>query len=395
MSFIKKTVKEVAALSDTEFLEYQEQKDAFETKRMNNIESAIKEQGLFLTKNKGAINAPIKDNSMIQLNGQDVQEATKSLNTQRNNSAEIGIPVNKLDNSNMVTGQLFAPVQAGVDSMVQPSVTIRQLFRNVPFDTEYYKYVYVSAETKNAEGVLCAAPTSDSEKTFTVATKPTVKIKATAVSCWDFITDVTFSEQEIQLLLNDAVTQKEDSELVLGTDTDVSPASLTSVSTVFDGTDPNYIAKIQAANIVDLITTMGAKIGSVSGGPSRKSFMADTCVLNLEDWHLLATLKKDTDTNYLQYRDTSVGGMYLINGIKIVYSSSVVKNTLFVFDSRQGEIIYQPKGTVLSAHWKDHEADLMGYKFYERLNLLVKPNNTAAFLKCEDITGALSSLTSA
>jgi len=353
------------------------------------LKSALKIQGLALRKLQGQdLSEPIKTNNMINIDKSDVVEATKSL--KNNRTSEINIPVVKMDNSNMVSGALFAPVSAGVDSKVQPTVNIRELFKQTPFNTQAYKYVYVSDENKTAEGVLCTKPSADSDKTFTVATKETVKLKATAVSCYDLLTDVDFANSEITTLLQDAVTQKEDTELVNSTDTATSPASLESVSTAFDGTDVAYAGLVQDANLIDLITVMATKIGTRTD--KRKGFKANTVVMGLEDFTLLASLRKNADNDYLQYRQTMQGDVILINGLSIVYSDAVAKGKMYVFDSTQGEVIYQPEGSVMAMHWRDFDADLMGFKFYERIQLLIKPNNVGAFLKCESISTAISNL---
>jgi hypothetical protein len=101
-------------------------------------------------------------------------------------------------------------------------------------------------------------------------------------------------------------------------------------------------------------------------------------------------LKKDGENNYMFDSETGA-----IAGLAIVEDNNLADNTLVVGDGRYGTI-YEKGGVVLSEGYSGTQfvEDIKTLKARVRLLFLIRNVDKTGFLKCTDITTALTTLAS-
>ena len=294
-------------------------------------------------------------------------------------------------------GSDFAQMRAGVIDKPVRAPRFRQIFGTIPLSTEVYKYVEQDSVVRDAQNVAnCTAiTTSLTKETLLVSSIEPVKVKDMIKACIDFLDDYAFMQSRINKLLNESVTLQVDEQVLLGTGIAPEMNSIDSVASEFSAANPILVLtlKIQAANFVDLILGMATQIAMLG---LENSFRPNIAVVNLGDWFIDVASAKDLNNNYLDSRITRVGPSLMIGDLEIITSPIVAANTCYVFDSSQGEILDRRQLVVDVAfeNGTDWESDIVALKGSERLNFLV-PNELAnAFMKCSDVTTAITAITS-
>ena len=151
-----------------------------------------------------------------------------------------------------------------------------------------------------------------------------------------------------------------------------------------------FTGAFQSATLAELTASMKAQIFTFG---AENSWDADTIVMNYNDF-VKFMHQKNTDNDYL-LPNFVMQGDGVLNGMKIITSPLVVPNTLYVFDSSKGEILDR-QGATLEMSYENNdnfEHEIVTLKVIERLQFHVANINQNAFMKCTNITTALTALT--
>ena len=294
------------------------------------------------------------------------------------------------------TGQLDQ-VSTRVNDIVKKQVTIYDLFEKVPLSAESYSYPVQTSVVRDAKGVaLCSKSFSSlTKEEIGMERKSYVKLKDTIDVCRDFVEDYPFMVNRARTLLNDSISFKRDTELLLGTDTATSTNSIDAVASEFDANnvDAPIGATIQDANYVDLIlgsATQMKVLGKLS------NFRANLVLVDEMDWFKFVESKKDANNNYLDNRVVAVGdGSFVINNLRVLPHVDVPANSFYIMDSTKGYILDRKDITLeLSnengTNFVDEFTTMM---VTTKLQFIVELNHANAFMKCSDVATALTAIT--
>lgn len=276
---------------------------------------------------------------------------------------------------------------------------LRDLFPTVNTSLEYIKYIDQETVVRDAKNVASgAASTHTSKVTWKERSIQIVNVRDLVDVPIDMLSDYDFVEGELRNMLDINVQLKVDSGLLSGTGVAPELHSIGEIASEFDatntlgGTITPFNGTIQAPNIFDLVIAMTAQIIALG---KDGSFMPNVVCFNTIDRYK-ALLIKDKDDNYLMPPFvTRVGGKeYNIDGMMVRSNPDVAANSVWVFDSMKGTI-YQRKAAVAEISYENasnFETETATMKVYERLNLLIRNVNANAFMKCTDVSTALSIL---
>jgi hypothetical protein len=292
-------------------------------------------------------------------------------------------------------GSDFAQMRAGIIDQPVRAPKIRSLFPTTPVSTEYFKYVEQDSVVRDADNVAkCAAVTSNTKETLLVSSITTKVVKDMIDFCRLFVSDYPFMQTRINRLINQSLSLRVDSQLLLGDGAGENITGIDTYSSEFSAANVACVltTSIQAANMVDLILGMQTQIIELG---QQEGFDPNVVLVNKCDWFKEVESLKDLNNNYLDSRVQMVNGTPFIGGMMVVWTPIVVQETLYVMDTTKGEIIDRQQVEIEVAfenkdNWEKEIATLKGL---ERLNLLV-PNEWAnAFMKCTDVPTAITSIT--
>lgn len=287
----------------------------------------------------------------------------------------------RTDYATFLQGTVFKPVRA---------TRIIDLFRRVPVSTEYVKYREENVVTRDAKVVVaCATSTSNTKKTWVTRTVQIQKIRDFVDVCLDMIEDYAFVASEVEQLVNQSVKLKEDSEILLGAG-DI--LSIDAIASEFDAANvlAPYTGAFASATLAELTAAMKAQIYTFG---QENSWNADTIVMNYNDY-VKFMHQKNSEGDYL-LPNFVMSGDGVLNGMRIVTSPLVTANTLYVFDSTKGEILDR-QGATLEMSYENNdnfEHEIVTLKVVERIQFHVAQINQDAFMKCSNITTALTAIT--
>ncbi len=295
----------------------------------------------------------------------------------------------------ITSGSDFAQMRAGIIDQPVRAPKIRSLFPTTPVSTEYFKYVEQTSVIRDAQNVAkCAAVTSTTKEELTVSSITTKVVKDMIDFCRMFVEDYPFMQTRINRLINQSVSLKVDSQLLLGDNTGENLAGVDYYASEFAANNSacDISASIQAANMVDLLLGMQTQIIELG---QQEGYDPNVVLVNKCDWFINVESLKDLDNNYMDSRVTMIGGTPYIGGMMVVWSPIVVQNTVYVMDSTKGEIIDRMSIEIdvafeNSDNWEKEIATLKGL---ERLNLLVPSEWQNAFMKCTDVETAIDAIT--
>lgn len=269
---------------------------------------------------------------------------------------------------------------------------IRDLFRKVPVSTEYVKYREENTVTRDAKVVIaCATSTHNTKKTWVLRTVQIQKVRDMVDICIDMLEDYDFVESEIRQLVEESVKLKSDAEMFNGTGDILSIDDLAS-----EFAANNVLAPFDGANgfdsptLAELTAAMKAQIYTFG---QENAWNADTILMNYNDWVRFQHAKNSLGDYLLPNFVYTNGGV--LNGMRIVTNPLVEPNTLYVFDSTKGKVLDRKMLTVeFSYENKDNfEHETVTVKAVERLQFHVAQIERDAFMKCSDITAALTAIT--
>lgn len=332
--------------------------------------------------------APAKRKSLVDLLSEKadrIKEVVKS----GKGKVEIALKAQQ-DPTDIGTRDDYATFLAGTIKKPVRATRIIDLFRRVNVSTEYVKYREQDVVTRDAKVVVaCATSTSNTKTTWVNRTVQIQKIRDFVDICIDMIEDYSFVASEVEQLVNESVKLKEEAEILLGT------GDILSIDTIASEFDPaNVLAPFtgafQSATLAELTAAMKAQIYTFG---QENSWDADTIVMNYNDF-VKFMHQKNSQNDYL-LPNFVMQGDGILNGMRIVTSPLVAANTLYVFDSSKGEILDR-QGATLEMSYENNdnfEHEIVTLKVVERLQFHVAQINQDAFMKCTNISTALTAIT--
>jgi hypothetical protein len=237
----------------------------------------------------------------------------------------------------------------------------------------------VRAASVKAEG----APFDESTATFREYTTKLVKIGDTLPVTEEFLEDEVLAASELENFLNVNVNAVIDTKIAVGAGNG-NGADVEGLYTASPAYTP-VASGIVDANIKDLVRKMRTAIVKTRGSKYQPNFVAANS--DVIDQYIL---KKDQNNNYMFDMDNGT-----IAGLTIVEDNNLADNTLVVGDSRFGRI-YEKSGVVISEGLVNAQftSDLKTLKARVRMLFLIRNVDKTGFLKCTNITTALSTLAS-
>lgn len=287
----------------------------------------------------------------------------------------------------------------GIGQLPVRKPLLLDLFPSSPTTKEYVRYMDQETVVRNAQNIY-------GTNTMTATTKVTwkerniqiMKVKDLINVSSDMLADYDFVEGEVRQLIGSSVSLQADSQLLSGTGTSPECNSIDLYAGEFDaatassGNYPAAAGTIEKANIFDLVLVMAGQISALG---KANGFMPDTVLMNSYDV-FINNLQKDSTGQYiLPPFVTLANGEWTIHGMKVRANPLVTTNTLYVFDSTKGKILYR-KGLTLEMAYNngtDFEVDQVTIKGTMRLNFFVRNTDTNAFMKCSDVAAAIAAIT--
>lgn len=302
--------------------------------------------------------------------------------------------MNPTDIGTGTTRDSLGQLLPGIEHKPFRSLSILDLFRRVPTSKEFIRYWEQDTVTRDAKVVVaCAESTHTTKVDWVERVLQITKIRDFVDVCTDMIDDYDFVASEVNQLLNESVKSKEESEILLGTGTGTSDIlSIETISSEFDAANvlAPYTGAFQAPTLAELTAAMKAQIYTFG---QQNKWEADTILMNYNDY-VKFQHQKNANNDYLLPNFVLTNGN-ILNGMRVVTSPLVSPNTLYVFDSKLGEIIDRQQVSVEMFYENNDNAEkeIVTIKAVERLQFHVKLINRDAFMKCTDIETALSALT--
>ena len=410
--FVKKSVEEIAAMTDEVFKLYQVEKEASEeikaakiasdleavVKSNEKLEESLKAQGLEMAKMKNETSVKGESKSLITKSIEEKGEAVKEFARGVKGDVELISSKAITDYSNLTqTGQLDQ-VDNTLSKIAHKAPVLLPLFKRKAMITETYSYRDQTSAVRDAKGVAkCATGfTSLTKEEVAMVRVNDVLYKDTMDICLDYASDFSFVESESRELINESMVFKLDTDLLLGTNTSTSMNSIDNVSSEFSAANAACVltTSIQLANYSDLILGMATQIFELG---KQNFWKANVAVVNNCDYFKFVQSAKDTQGRYLDPRVSTVGGATYIGDIMIVPSTDVVQNTVYVMDSSKGTILDRRSVSLaLSTENGTNFVDGFGTLLATaRVQFLVKNNDANAFMKCSDVATAITAITAA
>lgn len=221
----------------------------------------------------------------------------------------------------------------------------------------------------------------ESEAKFAEYTKKLQKIGDTLPVTDEFMEDEVLASAELTKFVNINVNTVIDNKIAVGA------GGANDIEGLYTAS-PTYTpvaSAIPDANIKDLVRKMRTAIVKTRGSKYSPNFVAAN-----SDTIDRYFLKKDGENNYMFDSETGT-----IAGLTIVEDNNLADNTLVVGDSRYGTI-YEKGGVVLSEGYSGTQfvQDVKTIKARVRMLFLIRNVDKTGFLKCTNITTALTTLAS-
>lgn len=400
-----KGIEEISKMTEAEASAYKksEQKyfdDSFkamqdyanaQTEKNQELENALKEQGEALAKMKLTATETEKKVTLKNRVQEIVSEFKKS-------GRKEGFEIDTKTVTVADTAEYFGLKLDGVSKKPVRPLLISSLFstRNVPNGSgAKIKYVEQDVITRGANNISFCAPFPTSEISFDTVEESIKKIADSIVVCKDDMEDYDFVENEVRRLMLENIPLKLDEQILLGTGTGLEMNSIDSVAQTWSvGVGSPIVAwatAVENANIFDLMRSAVYQIKLSMQTDGR--FAPDTILINPANMGLLKSTKNLEGVPFLSY--FTEAGEIVIEGAVVKESILVPANTMYVFDSRMGEIYVSRQFTMdmSDSHNGLFLEDKIVFKTSMKGNFIVRNQYKNAFLKVEDIDLAIAAIT--
>ena len=264
------------------------------------------------------------------------------------------------------------------------------MFRKTNVETEYIKYREQKTVTRDAGVVVnCATNNTDTTVEWQTKTVQIAKVRDYVDVCIDMMDDYSFVTSEIENLVSSSIRLKADSAVLNGA-TDI--VSIDSIASIFDPANvlAPFTGAFTSATLAELTGAMKAQIYTFG---QEMAYDADTIIMNYNDW-VKFMHQKNANGDYLLPNFVASGDSVL-NGMRVITSPLVSPNSLYVLDSRKGQILDRQGVTVdFSYENNDNfEHEIVTVKALQRIQFFVPAVHQDAFMKVTDIATALTAIT--
>ena len=335
--------------------------------------------------------------SLIEKNSEVLKEI-KAGGSKNHNGFEVtyksGTTVNASD---IADRDYLSEIERGITNLPVRNPSIASLFTTQTVGTEYLHYYEQATVTRDAKVVVaCATSTSTTAATWVKRIVTLAKVRDMVDVCIDMLEDYDFIESQLTQLIEESIALKIDNDLLLGAaalatdiqsvDSIASEFSATNVLAPFNGATGTGFA---SPNLEQLVDAMSAQI-QIFG--QENSFMPDTMVMNFADFVRYRNLRDDNGNKLIHTLGDVVS---TIAGLRVITSPIVPSNECYVFDSTKGKILARKGFTFnISKDNRDNiEHELATMVAYQRMQFYVKNIDQDAFMKCTDITAAITAIT--
>jgi len=293
-------------------------------------------------------------------------------------------------------GLSLTPTSTNVAELPVRKPIFAGLFKTLNIPTDVYHYLEQATVVRDAQNVANCAPktTKLTKETLVRNSIQPVMIKDIITFCLTYISDYPFMESRINFLLNESLMLKFDQQLLGGTGLLNEVSGIDFNSSLFSAVNPIFNAQnsIKLPTIADLVGVMATQIELLG---QDNSYVPNTVAMNKGDFFTLTTAKDTQGRSLIDEVITYVNNVPYIRDMKVITSTLVLPNTLYVFDSTRATIINRKSvevsiSTQNGTNWENEFAEIKGIM---RANLLVKNNDKNAFMKTTNITTALVSIT--
>ena len=341
-------------------------------------------------KENNKTNAPVAKKSIKDI----IYEKADSLkNLIKQKSGVVSLSLKQIDPINLgglrgdVYGQL---INETFDVPYRSETRITDLFRKTNVDTEYIKYREQKSVTRDAGVVVnCATNNTDTTVEWQTKTVQIAKVRDYVDVCIDMMEDYSFVTSEIENLVSSSIRLKADSAVLTGT-TDI--VSIDSIASTFDPANvlAPFTNAFTSATLAELTGAMKAQIYTFG---QEMAYDADTIIMNYNDW-VKFMHQKNANGDYLLPNFVASGDSVL-NGMRVITSPLVSPNSLYVMDSRKGQILDRQGVTVEFSYENNDnfEHEIVTVKALQRIQFFVPLVHQDAFMKCTDIATALTAIT--
>ena len=371
-----------------------EEFEKLEAKAKKN-DDIIKTQGEEITKLKSTEAVGPKKKKALK---EAIKEGVESVGIDKVKAGVSGITLDATKVSVADTAEYFGERLQGVSKEPVRTPMIAELFRtrNVPNGSGgKIKYIEQDVVTRGADNISFCAPFPASDITFDTVEEPIAKIADSIIVCNDDLEDYDFLEREVVDLMQENIPLKLDQQILLGTGVAPQMNSIDSVSQTWSvgvgSPIENWAGAVANANIFDLMRSAVYQIRLSMQTDSR--FSPDTILINPADMGLLKSTKDADGQPFLPY--FMIGGEIVIEGATVKEDILVPVGTLYVFDSRQGDIYVSRDIRIDFA--TQHEGlfleDKVAWRSSMKGQFIVRNQYKNAFLKVDDIATAIAAIT--
>lgn len=287
------------------------------------------------------------------------------------------------------SGTDFAQMLPGVGQEPTRNILMKSLFRSATTTSEYVKYNDQETVVRDAKNVAgCAASTHLSKITWKVRSLQITKVRDFVSICLDMLEDYAFVSSEINNLVTVDVALKVDSGLLLGTAVHPELNSVDAVATTFAA--GSYALSVTLAQVIDLIVVAGAQIVALG---QENAFIPNVVLMNIVDATLMG-LEKLTDGQYLIPNWITSDGK-TVSGMRVITNPLIPADEMYIGDFTKGTVFIR-RGSRVEFSFENREnfeEEMVTVKAYERLNLLIRNNDLAAFTHVPSIAAAVTAIT--
>jgi len=358
------------------------------------LNTAIAEQGMELRKLLNPEGKTIVKTMAEILNEKKAEIIGLADGSQR--SVKLNIPIKTIATTASVGSSTIGQRLAEIGQVPYLGAVMSQLFRHAPVEAGMNKtirYLDQTTVTRNAAGR--AETTGAGVGTFGESAIAWTEYSFNIPEIGDSIPVskeafrfLSFVQAEIDRLLNTNIALIEDAYYWDGTGTAPISKGVYAYASAFAAA--TYAAASgswlpEKANLYDLAMVLQEQI---SNGYQSK-YQPDLLIVNPGDMIAMRGTK-DANGNYIQH--PLLAGNSL-NGMEIVQSSQVDKNTLLVCDRRFATIYDAEDLTIEMGHvGNQFKEGAMTLRAYKSTGILVRNADTGAFLKSTDITGDIADI---
>ncbi len=346
---------------------------------LSELKSAIEEQGLKLREFAEKNQEPESVKDVFEKN----KEQIKALASGGSKSHSLVLKTTVERSS--ITSDYRGFMLPGFGQIATPRLSIRQLFRTIPINMAdtggVVRWTDQSSVTRAAAATAEGATYPESAIAWTGYSKTVEKIGDSIPVSKESFRDIAGIQAEVENFVNTNMALKLDADLWSGNGTSPNLQGIYTYADTYTAASSGVVD----ASIYDLIVKVQEDI------EANTKYVANFAVMNIADINAMK-LKKDSYNNYILPPFVSADGK-VVNGITVVPSSQVTKNTMVIGDFNYARYYdaqeIQIEMGYIGNQFRD---DLMTIKASSYGLSLVRNVETNAFRKVTDIAAALVAL---